>query len=99
MTTNPPYQATQYSIQGDNCRTIGDLWGLYDYQIYNANNFVNCNDLLPGTPLRIPNLSSEAPIVYTDPPLATPTGPSKSVTSVTTISIPAPTRLVLFIPI
>jgi hypothetical protein len=37
MTTNPPYQATQYSIQGDNYRTIGELWGLYDYQIYKAN--------------------------------------------------------------
>ncbi|CAG8663626.1 4723_t:CDS:2, partial [Acaulospora colombiana] len=37
LSTNPRCQAQQYSIRGDSCRTIGNMWGLYDYQIWNAN--------------------------------------------------------------
>jgi hypothetical protein len=33
------------SVQGDTCKSIGGAYGLYDYNIQQANTFLNCNDI------------------------------------------------------
>ncbi|PVF94642.1 hypothetical protein CPB86DRAFT_634132 [Serendipita vermifera] len=92
LSTNPRCQAQQYSLRGDDCRSIGNQWGLYDYQIWNANSWVNCNDLWPGTLLCIPNPAREPTIVDT-PSTISATSSTTSVASSRTVShgIPLPT--------
>lgn len=71
----PTCKTTYYSKAGDTCRSIGLPSGLYDYQIYAANPFLNCNDIWVGTPICIPDVPLPITVTYTDEPQATPTPP------------------------
>ncbi|PVG02513.1 glycoside hydrolase/deacetylase [Serendipita vermifera] len=65
-------RTTYYSVAGDNCNTIGAKYGLTGTQIYNANTFLNCNDVWVGTPICIPNGGSGTPPTSTSTTSSTP---------------------------
>ncbi|KAG8794625.1 hypothetical protein FRC16_010422 [Serendipita sp. 398] len=64
------------SQQDDTCRSIGLPWGLYDYQIFEANSFLNCEDIWVGTPICIPDVPLPSTVVC--PTVTTVVRPSTS---------------------
>jgi hypothetical protein len=44
-TTAPSCKSTYWSVLGDTCQSIASQFGYYDYQISDANSFLDCNDI------------------------------------------------------
>ncbi|KAG8811703.1 hypothetical protein FRC17_002352, partial [Serendipita sp. 399] len=66
-------KAQYISQKDDTCRSIGLPWGLYDYQILEANSFLNCDDIWEGTPICIPDIPLPSTVVYPTTVVPVPT--------------------------
>ncbi|KAG8861818.1 hypothetical protein FRB91_000062 [Serendipita sp. 411] len=75
------------SQQDDTCRSIGLPWGLYDYQIFEANSFLNCEDIWVGTPICIPDVPLPSTVVC---PTVTTVAPLPQVLSIRPLCAPRP---------
>ncbi|KAG8812610.1 hypothetical protein FRC19_003024 [Serendipita sp. 401] len=81
-TTSIRCKAQIISQKDDTCRSIGLPWGLNDYQILEANSFLNCEDIWIGTPICIPDIHLPSTVVLPTVTTAASTS-SSSVTGTT----------------